>query len=115
MFGGILLASNGKNMLLSTISISFLAAVMHGSNMILTAYVPQRLKRFGHVSTVSGIINSAVYVGAAVSTYGIASIKDEHGWNATIGMWIAIAAVGTVLSVVCSILWKKRVINTENG
>lgn len=115
VFGGLLLASNGKNMLLSTINISFLAAVMHGSNMILTAYVPQRLKRFGHVSTVSGIINSAVYVGAAVSTYGIASIKDEHGWNATIGMWIAIAAVGTVLSVVCSILWKKRVINTENG
>lgn len=112
-FGVILYFSNGKNMLLSTLSISLIGALMHGVNLALTAYVPQRMKRFGHVCTISGIVNSAIYIGAALSTYGIASVKDRFGWNATIGMWIAIAAAGVLLSLVTALFWHRRVLQDE--
>lgn len=107
--------ANGRNMTLSVICISLLAAVMHGSNLALTAYVPQRMKRFGHVCTVSGIVNSAVYIGAALSTYGAARIKEAHGWGAAIGVWIAISAAGILLSLASAVLWRKNVIGCGNS
>lgn len=111
-FGIVLYFANGANMPLSTLSIALIAALMHGVNLALTAYVPQRMKRFGHVCTISGIVNSAVYIGAALSTYGIASVKDRFGWNATIGMWIAIAAAGMLLSLIAALFWDRRVLQS---
>ena len=97
----------GRSMLLAALCISLLAAVMHGANMMLTAYVPRRIKRFGHVSTVSGVINSAVYIGAAISTYGAAGIKESYGWGVTVGVWIAVSVAGVLLSAVSAVIWSK--------
>ena len=97
----------GRSMLLAALCISLLAAVMHGANMMLTAYVPRRIKRFGHVSTVSGVINSAVYIGAAISTYGAAGIKESYGWGVTVGVWRAGSVAGVLRSAVSAVIWSK--------
>lgn len=115
VLSAVLFFAHGKNMIASVICISLLAAVMHGANMALTAYVPHTMKRFGHVCTVSGIINSAVYIGAALSTYGAARIKDGYGWGAAIGVWIAISALGVLLSVISAVFWKRNVINAKEN
>ena len=107
VFALVLLFANGKSMPLCAVTISMLSAVMHGANLALTAYVPKKMKRFGHVSTVSGVINSAGYLGAALSTYIIASIKETHGWNTTITVWAALAALGILLSAVAAIFWRR--------
>ena len=99
----------GGNIVLSTVCISLLAALMHGPNLALTAYAPHTMKRFGHISTVSGVINSAIYVGAAISTYAIAGIKESSGWSSTIFFWISLCICGALLSAICARLWKRNV------
>lgn len=99
----------GGNIVLSTVCISLLAALMHGPNLALTAYAPHTMKRFGHISTVSGVINSAIYVGAAVSTYAIAGIKESAGWSSTILFWIAMCVCGALLSAICAGIWKRNI------
>ncbi len=72
-------------------------AAMHGTNLILISMVPAKFKKYGKISTFSGLINAFVYVGAAISTYGIAVISDKFGWLATIVCWAALAVIGATI------------------
>ena len=69
--------------------------------------VPKRFLKYGKVSTMSGILNACTYVGAAASTYGFAVLAETKGWDFTVGMWVAVAVFGIVISLVTSLLWKK--------
>ena len=72
---------------------------MHGVNFLLISGIPGRFARYGRASTVSGLTNAFIYVGAAIATYGIALISDSLGWTVTIISWIAVAAVGAVMTL----------------
>ena len=76
-------------------------------NHILTTRVPHRFASAGMVSTVAGLLNSATYVGVAISGYGVAVFSDAHGWTATVIAWLAIAAVGTLALIFCLARWKR--------
>ena len=80
---------------------------VHGINLMLVCYVPKRFKKYGNVSTLSGIINSFTYVGSAISTYGIAIVAENNGWNITILMWLIIAVVGSFCCLLAFNKWKK--------
>ena len=54
---------------------------------------------YGKTSLVTGVINSATYVGSAVSTYGVALISDLFGWNGTIISWFIVSVAGALLSL----------------
>ncbi len=79
---------------------------MHGINNMLVGNVPYYFSRFGKISTVSGIINSATYVGSAISTYAFAAVSDNLGWGFTVGSWVVISAIGAVLCFSCINRWK---------
>ena len=85
---------------------ALLTGSMHGVNLMLICMVPPFLQRNGNVSTVSGILNSCTYVGAALSTYGIALLSDQAGWQVTALLWFAIAALGTGVCILCNRKWK---------
>jgi OPA family glycerol-3-phosphate transporter-like MFS transporter len=72
---------------------------MHGINFLLISCIPGRFARFGRASTVSGVTNSCVYIGAAIATYGIAIVSESLGWTVTIITWIAVALVGAVMAI----------------
>ena len=74
-------------------------AAMHGVNFLLISCVPGRFAVFGRSSTVSGLTNAFVYIGAAVSTYGIALVSAHLGWSLTICTWIAVAFVGVIFAI----------------
>ena len=57
---------------------------------------------------ISGVLNSCTYVGSAVSTYGIALLSENKGWQVTLMIWVVIAAVGTVLCALSIAPWRKR-------
>lgn len=78
---------------------AFICAAMHGINFLLISCLPGRFARTGRSATVSGVCNSCVYVGAAVSTYGIALISEHMGWSATIATWCAILVLGIVFAL----------------
>ena len=87
---------------------ALLTGCMHGVNLILICMVPAFFKGSGKVSLISGVLNSCTYVGSAISTYGIAKISKQAGWNFTITLWIFIAAAGAFICFVGIPAWKKR-------
>ncbi len=80
---------------------------MHGVNNMLIGNVPYHFSRFGKVSTVSGLLNSATYIGSAISTYAFAALSDKMGWGFTISSWLVISAIGTLLCLSCIKKWKR--------
>ena len=80
---------------------------IHGVNLCLISFVPKRFKKYGNISTISGVINSFTYVGAALSTYGIALLIENAGWEFTILSWLIIALIGTLMVIIPFKPWKK--------
>lgn len=91
----------------SVLMFAILTGCMHGVNLMLVCMVPAYFRSTGKVSTMSGVLNAATYIGSAVSTYGIAVLSDALGWNATILIWLAIAACGTALCLLAIKSWNR--------
>ena len=94
------------------IAIPLMAVVngsMHGINLMLISHVPQRFTKYGCVATVSGLLNSATYVGSAVSTWGIALLSESRGWFFTIAVWACIAAAGLAVCLTVRRRWNRFV------
>ena len=102
----ILIAFFSETAILDTVTMAIITSCMHGINLMLIGNVPYHFSRFGKVSTISGILNSATYIGAAVSTYAFAVISDKMGWNFTVCVWAAIAAFGAFMCLLCIKKWK---------
>ncbi|MBQ5900250.1 MAG: MFS transporter, partial [Clostridia bacterium] len=62
-------------------------------------------RKYGKVSTASGVINASTYIGSAAFTYGIALLSEKFGWGLTLKIWILIAAMGTLFSFLASKRW----------
>ncbi len=85
-----------------------ISGFVHGTNSLQTCCIQRYFPKTGNVAFISGLLNSAVYVGSSVSTYAFAAITDNFGWNMTIVSWVIIAAVGALLSVLCSFECKRK-------
>ena len=84
-----------------------LTACMHGVNLMLITMLPPYFKKYGNVSTASGVLNACTYIGSAISTYGIAVLSDNFGWQVTLLTWLGIAILGTALCLICIRPWHK--------
>ena len=103
--GALLLLIGGKSVVLALVLLALLVGSMHGVNLILVCMTPAYFARYGKVSFVSGLINSSTYVGAAISTYGIALFTESFGWSKTVVLWVGIAFAGTVICMGISKAW----------
>ena len=103
----------GVGAAVAVLCMALITGCMHGINLMLITHVPKRFKRFGNVSTVSGVINSFTYVGAAISTYGIAVLSEAIGWRNTVGVWAIIALIGMGACLLAAGAWKKQMIHRE--
>ncbi len=100
----------GTSPILSVLFTAVLIGCMHGINLMLVCMIPPFFKRFGNVSTASGIINSCTYVGSAVSTYGVALVSESFGWSITLFLWLICAAAALVLCLLCAPGFRKKFI-----
>ena len=96
-----------KSVVLSLLLLALLVGCMHGVNLILVCMIPAHFAKYGKVSFVSGLINSSTYVGAAISTYGIAVFTDAFGWVKTITLWSVIAFAGALICLLLGKKWDK--------
>lgn len=96
-----------KSVVLSVVLLALLVGCMHGVNLILVCMVPAKFSKFGKVSFISGLINSSTYLGAAISTYGIAVFTDNFGWTKTIILWSGVAYAGALICILLSKRWNK--------
>lgn len=87
---------------------ALLTGAMHGVNLILICMIPPFFKKYGNVSTASGVLNSCTYIGSAASSYGIAVLSENMGWHFTIFVWFIIAALGTAICLFAAKPWAKK-------
>jgi len=97
----VLYLTNAGSMALTILCLALLVGCMHGVNLILVCFTPRQFARFGRTGLISGVLNSATYVGSAISGYGMALFSEQFGWHTTIGLWAAVALCGLVL---CTLL-----------
>ena len=97
----------GGGAVVAICSMALITGCMHGTNLMLITHVPKRFKKYGNISTMSGVINACTYVGAAISTYGIALLSEAIGWRNTVGVWALIALLGTACCLIASRPWSK--------
>lgn len=93
-----------RSVLITALLMAMLVGCMHGVNFMLISLSPRQFRRFGHVSLISGTLNSCTYIGSSLSTYGFALLSDSMGWQGTSLLWAGIAATG---AVVCLCIAKK--------
>ncbi|MBE6802973.1 MAG: MFS transporter [Ruminococcaceae bacterium] len=96
-----------RSVILSLLLLALLVGCMHGVNLILVCMIPAKFSKFGKVSFISGLINSSTYLGAAISTYGIAIFTDEFGWTKTIILWSVVAYVGALVCILLGRKWSE--------
>ena len=95
---GALFASAGGTLATGLPLLAVLSAAMYGVNLMLVCELPGRFAGGGRVGTISGILNSGVYVGAALSIYGFAKLHERFaGWRPVFALWIAVVAAGIAL------------------
>ena len=95
----------------AAVSVFLAAAItgcMHGVNLLLITMLPPYFDKYGKVSTVSGVLNACVYIGSAISTYGIAVLSEGKGWHFTLFTWFVTAAAGTAVCIMCIRPWRKK-------
>lgn len=102
-----LISRVGTSVILSMLLMAFIVAGMHGVNLMLITVVPKRLKCTGRVSLYSGILNCGTYIGASVSTYGIAVLSEAKGWSTTILIWAIVAFLGFGVCALVAPSWKR--------
>ena len=96
-----------NNVIVSVVLAALLTGSMHGVHFILISMLPAYFRKKGNISMMTGILNCAVYVGSAISTYVFPLIANGGDWSATIITWFVIALVGTAVCLIITRPWKK--------
>ncbi len=89
------------------ICMTMTTSAIHGVNLMLISHVPKRFKKYGNISTVSGVLNACTYLGSAIFTYGVAVLAESLGWRATVGVWFVIGLLGCVCCLLALKPWRK--------
>lgn len=96
---GVLSLASSASAVLSVVMLMVANAATHGVNMMYTTMVVPNFARYGKTAFITGLINSATYVGSAVSMYGVAVITDAFGWSGTMISWLIVSVVGIVIAL----------------
>lgn len=99
--------TEGSHLLVSLLFFSLATSCMMGINVMLVSFVPTSFIRWGRVSTVSGLLNSTVYIGSSIATYGLGAVADIYGWSMLIRCLGVSALGGVVLCILARPKWQK--------
>lgn len=104
---------SGYSAVASVLCFALLIGCMYAVNLMLISMVPPFFQKYGKISTVSGLLNSCTYIGSALSTYGIALLSEQAGWKTTAFVWFLIALSGTVVCLLGSHIWDRKMGQTQ--
>lgn len=79
--------------------IGFLILLVNGSNWIIISYLPMYFSARNMVSTLVGILDFSVYIGAAVSSPLIGVVLTRFGWSVVPVIWSILAAAALLLTI----------------
>lgn len=105
--GAVMLAVFDSLPAVCILMMTLITGCAHGINLMLISRVPGHFTRYGKVSSVSGILNSATYVGSSLSTYGFGAVAEAAGWRPVVGIWIGVCVAGAMLMFLVKRKWAR--------
>ena len=103
---GILLFRGDRSMLLTICCLAGITTSMFAVNVMMITFIPLHFSRYGRTSSMSGFLNSVAYIGCGVSNFGTGYLLNRFSWDATIFMWIALAAAAIALCLATIRIWR---------
>lgn len=79
-------------------SMVVLLALTYGLTPILTSVIPFQYAQYRRVALTTGVLDFAIYSGAAVSGLASGAIADFFSWNGVMLLWLAAAVLGLILT-----------------
>ena len=102
---GVIVGMKKPPLLAAILILAFANASMHAINTMLISLLPMYFTKSRRVSTITGLLNAVVYVGSAVSAYGIGAVSDTYGWGMTRWIWCGFCVLGSLLLVGACLIW----------
>lgn len=96
-----------RSIYLSAVCLALITNGMFAVNVLLITLIPLHFARYGKSSTMTGIFNSAAYIGCGASMLFSGVILDSSGWNAVIIIWSMLALGAAVICLPGAVLWNK--------
>ncbi len=83
-------------------------AAMFGTNHMFLTVVPYHFAPMGLSATISGILNSIIYLATALFSAAYGLIAQGFGWNVLILVWLGVGIGGVLFSAIAGKLWGKK-------
>ena len=90
---------------LAVLLLALCTSLLLGFNHMLITLLPVRFGPYGKTSTVSGTLNSTIYIGCSLSNYVFGLVADRGGWTVTVFYWLLIAALTLLLCLAALRPW----------
>lgn len=85
-----------------------LCGLMFATNPVLTSFIPVSFAQYKCVSTMAGLIDSTIYVGAALSGIFTGLLTTDSDWSGVFWLWFAAMTTGTLLTIILLRLYNKQ-------
>lgn len=93
------------SLVVSVLLLALVTASMLGINTMFINIMPVRAGRKGGAAVLSGSLNAVTYFGAAVATWCIGNAAGDFGWNAVFLLWLGMAILALVVSLLVAGRW----------
>ena len=102
----ILFIFSGKNVYISLLMLGISTTTMMAVNTMLIGLLPTNFHKINKVSSISGILNSFVYIGSATVHIVYGLIFENTGWKNTILIWVILAIISCIICLAVLKKWK---------
>ena len=110
----LLLGAKYMPLIVGIVCLCLISLLMESFCHVFSVMMPTEFAVYGRASTVSGIFNSLIYAGSAVSTYVFGAVAEHIGWNMTVALWLTLALVSAVILIFSIKPWERFLQNTAS-
>ncbi len=103
------------SVILCAVFMAVSVAAMFGANHMFLTVVPYHFAPLGMSATISGMLNSIIYLATALfsSAYGL--VAEGFGWSTLILVWLGVGVGGMLFSAVAGWLWGRKYPLLDSG
>ncbi len=94
--------------ILSALFMAVSVAAMFGTNHMFLTVVPYHFSPMGLSATISGILNSIIYLATALFSAAYGMIAEGLGWSTLILVWLLVGVGGILFSGLAGWLWGRK-------
>lgn len=104
---GVLLLLGVIPVYICVVMLALFTTSMLAFNHMTITLVPVRFAAYNKASTITGLFNSIIYGGCAVSNYGFGYLSEKLGWQKTLLFWILLAVLALVFCLLSLKPWQR--------